>query len=94
MDVGAASLAARVAWRKEFTIELIASDDACCSYYRSKAPSMIGFMIGRLSEETGVNIETIRYYERIGLMAKPSRSGNGRRLYHAASTRRLSFIRA
>ena len=54
---------------------------------------MIGFMIGRLSKETGVNIETIRYYERIGLMAKPSRSGNGRRLYNTTSTRRLSFIR-
>ena len=54
---------------------------------------MIGFMIGHLSKETGVNIETIRYYERIGLMAKPSRSGNGRRLYHAPSARRLSFIR-
>lgn len=51
------------------------------------------FSIGRLSGETGVNIETIRYYERIGLMAKPHRSRGGRRLYDPAATRRLSFIR-
>ena len=37
--------------------------------------------IGRLSAETGVNIETIRYYERIGLMDAPARSPGGRRLY-------------
>jgi len=51
------------------------------------------FSIGRLSGETGVNIETIRYYERIGLMAKPPRSGGGRRLYDSAASRRLGFIR-
>src|SRR5215467_11029704 len=49
--------------------------------------------IGRLSKETGVNIETIRYYERIGLMAKPSRSQSGRRLYDVDATRRLGFVR-
>lgn len=52
-----------------------------------------GFTIGRLSSETGVNIETIRYYERIGLMAKPPRSEGGRRLYEEAACRRLGFIR-
>ena len=51
------------------------------------------FPIGRLSGETGVNIETIRYYERIGLMAKPPRSDGGRRLYDGAASRRLGFIR-
>lgn len=51
------------------------------------------FAIGRLSEEAGVNIETIRYYERIGLMAKPPRSDGGRRLYDQVAARRLSFIR-
>lgn len=51
------------------------------------------FTIGRLSRETGVNIETIRYYERIGLLAKPPRSDGGRRLYDPTSSRRLGFIR-
>lgn len=51
------------------------------------------FTIGRLSGEARVHIETIRYYERIGLMAKPPRSDAGRRLYDAAASRRLGFIR-
>lgn len=51
------------------------------------------FTIGRLSAGTGVNIETIRYYERIGLMAKPLRSNGGRRLYDGIASRRLGFIR-
>lgn len=51
------------------------------------------FTIGRLSDETGVNIETIRYYERIGLMPQPPRSDGGRRIYSAAYSRRLAFIR-
>ncbi len=51
------------------------------------------FTIGRLSSETGVNIETIRYYERIGLMPKPQRSDGGRRLYDLPASRQLGFIR-
>ncbi|MFP4538664.1 MAG: MerR family transcriptional regulator [Dichotomicrobium sp.] len=49
--------------------------------------------IGRLSAETGVNIETIRYYERIGLIDAPPRSSGGRRLYGAPDIARLRFIR-
>jgi MerR family mercuric resistance operon transcriptional regulator len=49
--------------------------------------------IGALSDQTGVNIETIRYYERIALTPKPPRSANGRRVYDAAAARRLAFIR-
>jgi MerR family mercuric resistance operon transcriptional regulator len=53
----------------------------------------LAFTIGRLSETAGVNIETIRYYERIGLMAKPPRTAGGRRLYDETASRRLIFIR-
>ena len=49
--------------------------------------------IGRASAETGVNIETIRYYERIGLMDAPARSSGGRRQYGAEDVSRLRFIR-
>jgi MerR family mercuric resistance operon transcriptional regulator len=49
--------------------------------------------IGKLSEKTGCNIETIRYYERIGLLRKPARSAGGHRLYGAADLRRLTFVR-
>ena len=49
--------------------------------------------IGRLSQETGVKVPTIRYYEQIGLMPAAERSGGNQRLYGAAARRRLSFIR-
>jgi len=51
------------------------------------------FSIGTLSTRSGVNIETIRYYERIGLLAKPSRSSGGYRLYRSADVDRFAFIR-
>lgn len=49
--------------------------------------------IGRLSRQTGVNIETIRYYERIGMLPSPPRTEGGRRVYDEAATRRLAFVR-
>lgn len=49
--------------------------------------------IGRLSAETGVKVPTIRYYEEIGLMAKPPRSGGNQRKYDRAARARLRFIR-
>ena len=52
-----------------------------------------GWGIGALSKRTGCNIETIRYYERIGLMPPATRSGGGHRLYGEAQSRRLRFIR-
>ncbi len=49
--------------------------------------------IGAVSEKTRVNIETIRYYERIGLVPPPPRSQSGRRLFAQDDIRRLRFIR-
>ncbi len=49
--------------------------------------------IGALSRRTRVNIETIRYYERIGLLAAPPRSAGGFRRYGLDDLRRLSFVR-
>src|SRR5215207_8444673 len=51
------------------------------------------FTIGKLSEGTGVHIETIRYYERIGLLPAPPRSEGGRRLYSTEHLARLIFLR-
>ncbi|TAJ30528.1 helix-turn-helix domain-containing protein [Bosea sp. (in: a-proteobacteria)] len=48
--------------------------------------------IGELSRRTGCNIETIRYYERIGLMPAPPRRGRYRS-YGAADVGRLGFVR-
>lgn len=49
--------------------------------------------IGALSKQSGVNIETIRYYEKIGVMPPPPRSAGGYRIYGADHLKRLSFIR-
>ncbi len=48
---------------------------------------------GTLSKRTGCNIETIRYYEQIGLIPAPPRSDGGHRLYGEEHLRRLIFIR-
>lgn len=53
----------------------------------------VRFPIGALSEATGVNIETIRYYEKIGLMPAPPRTEGRQRVYEAAHLKRLAFIR-
>jgi MerR family mercuric resistance operon transcriptional regulator len=52
-----------------------------------------GFQIGRVSALTGVNIETIRYYERIGLVPRQTRNAGGRRNYDDTDVRRLAFVR-
>ena len=51
------------------------------------------FAIGELSRLTGVNIETIRYYERIQMLPSPPRTSSGRRVYSAMELRILVFIR-
>jgi MerR family mercuric resistance operon transcriptional regulator len=51
------------------------------------------FAIGELSRLTGVNIETIRYYERIRMLAKPPRTASGRRVYGTHDARVLGFVR-
>lgn len=61
-----------------------------CSHYRINLQMIT---IGALSKHTGVNIETIRYYERIRLIPPPPRTDSGRRLYGAEDIRRLTFIR-
>ena len=49
--------------------------------------------IGKLAEKTGVGIETIRFYEREGLIPNPPRTAEGYRKYSADSVLRVSFIR-
>ena len=49
--------------------------------------------IGHLARNAGINLETVRYYERVGLLPKAPRSASGYRLFPADATRRLRFIR-
>ena len=51
------------------------------------------FTIGKASEQSGVNIETIRYHEREGIVPKAGRSAGGRRLYSTDEIATLRFVR-
>jgi len=48
--------------------------------------------IGAAAKASGCHIETIRYYERVGLLPRARRTGNGYRSYTAVEVERLSFI--
>ena len=49
--------------------------------------------IGRLADEAGVNVETIRYYQRRGLLPEPDKPINGHRRYAAEAVKRVHFIK-
>ena len=49
--------------------------------------------IGRLARAAGVNVETVRYYQRRGLLAEPDRPPNGIRRYSEDSVKRIRFIK-
>lgn len=49
--------------------------------------------IGELARLAGCKLETVRYYERVGLMKAPPRTKGGHRLYGADAAGRLTFIR-
>lgn len=51
------------------------------------------FSIGELARATGTNVETIRYYERIGVLPAPARTAGNYRAYSRAHLERLSFAR-
>ncbi len=54
---------------------------------------MAGFLIGDVAEQTSVAAPTIRYYESIGLLERPSRTDAGYRRYTQATVDELRFIR-
>ena len=49
--------------------------------------------IGELSSESGVKVETIRYYESVNLMPRPERTAGKQRRYSLEDIKRLAFIR-
>ena len=51
-----------------------------------------GITRGDLARRTGVNAETIRYFERVGILAAPQRTQGGHRTYNQDHVRALSFI--
>ncbi|MCX4632946.1 MerR family transcriptional regulator [Streptomyces sp. NBC_01443] len=53
-----------------------------------------GLRSGQVAEAAGVNIQTLRYYERRGLLAEPERSNGGHRLYGEDAVTALRVIKA
>ena len=52
-----------------------------------------GLMIGKVASSAGLAIDTVRYYEREGLLEKPARTASGYRHYTTDAIARLRFIR-
>jgi Hg(II)-responsive transcriptional regulator len=53
---------------------------------------MNSFTVGALADKAGINLETVRYYEKIGLMPKPKRKESHYRIYDENDFVRLKFI--
>jgi Cu(I)-responsive transcriptional regulator len=64
-----------------------------CSNYRVKTMDSDRLTIGHLAKGTATKVETIRYYERIGLLPAPTRTEGNYRSYGRPHLQRLSFIR-
>ncbi len=72
----------------------IGNDETNLDFVATKGSRGVNFpRIGALPRRTGVKIETIRYYEKIGLLKAPPRTGNNYRIYQGMNVARLGFIR-
>jgi len=57
-----------------------------------RSPTKRTLSRGELARRTGVNSETIRYFERIGILSTPPRTQGGHRVYDEGHVRTLSFV--
>ena len=53
---------------------------------------MSSFSIGQVASQSGVSVETIRFYERTGLIDEPERKESGYRMYRVGDVKKLVFI--
>jgi DNA-binding transcriptional MerR regulator len=60
---------------------------------RVQSQEVIGMKIGELAERSGVSIDTVRFYERRGVLPRPDRTETGYRIYTPATVDRLRFAR-
>ena len=60
---------------------------------RDQSMSQKPFTSGRLAKAAGVNVETLRFYEREGLLPRPERTGSGHRRYGEWAVERLLLIK-
>lgn len=59
----------------------------------NEARGTASIKIGEVSKRSGIGIETLRFYEKSGLLDRPHRTGSGYRLYDAEVLERLAFIK-
>jgi MerR family transcriptional regulator, Zn(II)-responsive regulator of zntA len=69
--------------------EVVTDEAADASEARETAP----LKIGEVARRAGVGVETLRFYERSGLLNRPARTDGGYRLYDAGALKRLEFIK-
>lgn len=55
-------------------------------------PGVTGMQRAELARRTGCNLETVRYYEKVGLLPEPPRTASGYRSYDSTHERRLRFV--
>ena len=66
---------------------------AAKSFQQADAGSRERLKIGEVSKRSGIGIETLRFYEKSGLLSRPARSGSGYRMYGSDVLERLDFIK-
>lgn len=76
-----------------WTRDLLDSVHGYVVYASIMQGSASGYKIGQIARQAGVGVETIRFYERQGLLPEPARRVSGYRQYPEASLERLRFIR-
>jgi len=68
--------------------------DKACSNYRFKClMTHTTYSVGQLANKAGCGVETVHYYEKIGIMPEPPRTEGGHRMYGFPHVKRLNFIR-
>lgn len=60
---------------------------------RESAPEVTGLTIGQVAVESGASVETLRYYERFGLLETPERTSSNYRVYPSETVRVVRFIK-
>jgi DNA-binding transcriptional MerR regulator/peroxiredoxin len=78
---------------KNFSLTLECAPECRLKVETKMEPKKEQFQIGEVSRETGSSIDTIRYYEKFGLLERPIRSIGGFRLYSGESIEKLRFIK-
>lgn len=54
---------------------------------------MSGLKVGEVARQAGVNLQTVHYYERCGLLPRPSRTDSNYRIYSGDAVRRVRFVK-